>query len=391
MKVYKTYKFRMYPNREQQVTINKFVGTSRFIYNNCLAQVEEIYKNNRENITIKVLEKELEKIKTNNPWLNEVDPSILITTLEDLEYGYKRYFIGKSKLPKFKVKLHNYDSYRTICRIWTYCEEEYSNIKLDMQNKILTLPKIGNIKIRGYRNIEEFNGKIINATVIKEAGKYYVALAVKEEIEEPEFNLNRVIGIDIGLKNIIVTSDGDKFESLWLKQERLEKRLQGLHKALARRQKGSNNYKKMELKIKKLNMKIKNLNKHITHEITKKIIRENDVIIIEDLDTKEMIESCPRNLSRKIASSGFSEITRQLTYKASWYNKKIIKIERFYPSSQLCSFCKFKNTELEDFRLRKFTCKNCSREIDRDINASINILDRGMEIYLKSGEIEKHI
>jgi len=388
MEVYKTYKFRMYPNDEQRNLLNKFLGSSRFIYNYCLGYIIE--KNiDSKLITYKELYNIFLNIKKENLWIDEIDSEIIITTLEDLEYAFKRYNSGKSNYPKFKSKLNYYDSYRTICRRWSIYNLEYVNIKLDIVNEVLTLPLIKDINIRGYRNMKKFDDRIINVTIIKEAERYYVCVLTKSKIEDVKYNPKKMVGIDIGLNNIVVTSDGEKYNSMWKKQERFDYKLKDMHKKLDRMQKDSNNYKKMKIKIKRQNMKIKNLNKFTTHQITKKIIREYDIIFIEDLDVKEMIESSSKFIGRKIGSACFSEIVRQLSYKAVWYNKYLIKIDRYYPSSKLCSFCNYKNELLDNYRIREFVCPICGINLDRDINSSINIMDRGIELIFNKNQYDK--
>ena len=388
MEVYKTYKFRIYPNDEQKVLLDKFLGTSRFIYNYCLGYIIE--KNiDSKLITFKELYKIFTEIKKDNLWIEEMDQEIITTTLEDLEYAFKRYNSGKSDFPKFKSKLGYYDSYRTICRRWNIYNSEYANIRLDIVNKLLTIPLIKDINIRGYRNKKEFNDRIINVTVIKEAERYYTCILTKAKIKDVEYNPKKMIGIDIGLNNIIVTSDGEKYDSMWKQQEKFDNKLKTMHQKLDRMQKDSNNYKKMKIKIKRQNMKIKNLNKFTTHQITKKIINENDLIFIEDLDVKEMIESSSKFIGRKIGSACFSETIRLLSYKAEWYNKHLIKIDRYYPSSKLCSHCNYKNELLENYRIRVFECPKCGINLDRDINSSINIMDRGIEIIFKNNQCRK--
>jgi len=382
MKIYKAYKFRLYPSVEQKVMLEQFLGTSRFIYNYYLDYRNKYYKENNKYIPLSELKKDLVNLQVKYPWLKEMDSCILRTTLDDLENAYKKYFNNTGSIPRFKNK-NNHETYRTICNRSTYKGNNYESIKLDIKNKILTLPKIKEIKVRGYRNINYFNGKILSATIEKVSNKYYVSLCCEEEITTHEFVLRNAIGIDIGIKNIVVTSDGEKYDNLIKKQERYEKRLIGLQKALSRSQKGSNNRKKLIIKIQRLYEKIRNIRKYTIHSITKKIVNENDIIAVESLNTKTMIEKGSRSLSRNISHSSFNEIIRQLTYKSNWNNKMLIKIDKYYPSSQICSHCNHKNMKVKDLNVRKYECEKCNYINDRDINASINILDKGIEIFLK--------
>ena len=385
MKIYKAYKFRLYPSVEQKVMLNQFLGTSRFIYNYYLDYRNKYYKENNKYIPLSELKKDLVNLQIEYPWLKEMDSCILRTTLDDLENSFKKYFNNTGGIPRFKSK-NNHETYRTICNRSTYKGNNYESIKLDMKNKILTLPKRKEIKIRGYRNIKYFNGKILSATIKKVSNKYYVSLCCEEEIITQKFVLRNAIGIDIGIKNIVVTSDGEKYDNLIKKQERYEQRLKGLQKALSRSQKGSNNRKKLIIKIQRLYEKIKNIRKYEIHKITKRIVNENDIIAVESLNTKTMIEKGSRSLSRNISHSSFNEIIRQLTYKSNWNNKILIKIDKYYSSSQICSHCNHKNKKVKDLNVRKYECDNCSYVNDRDINSSINILDKGIEIFLKERE-----
>ena len=208
MKIYKTYRFRMYPERFDQEKINSFLGTKRFIYNYYLNEKE---KNN--NLTLKEMKKSLMLLQKEKPWLKEVDGSILRTTLDDLDKSYQRYYQKIAEKPKFK-KYNNKQSYRTPYIRATYNTKKYQNIKIDLERKIIKLPKIEEIKIRGYRNLNKFPYKIINATVIKEVRKYYVSLLVEEEINIKNKLLNHIVGVDLGVKDLITTSDGYKFKKL---------------------------------------------------------------------------------------------------------------------------------------------------------------------------------
>ena len=379
MRIYKSYKFRMYPSEEQQEKLNSFLGTKRFIYNYYLGQKR---KNNQLNLN--EMKKDLLTLKKEYPWLEEIDSCILRTTIEDLDKAFQNYFHKLSGYPKFK-NYHSKQSYRTNCIRSFYKEKMYQNIKIDLKNKTIKLPKLEEIKINGYRNLEKFDKKIINATIIKEAGKYYVIVLVEEEIELMPFIPKYVIGVDLGVKDLVITSYGDKFSKLE-KLNRLEKKIKGLNKWLSRSQKGSKNREKIIIKIQRVNQKIKNMRKFYNHLITNKLIKENDIIITETLKVKEMIVNQKRKLAKYISNANLSEILRQLKYKAIWNNKRLYQINTYYPSSQICSNCKTKNKDLKDLSIRKWECPNCNTIHDRDINASLNILDEGIKLYIKDLE-----
>ena len=252
------------------------------------------------------------------------------------------------------------------------------------------LRKIEEIEIRGYRNLKEFNGKIINATIKKEAGRYYCLLLVEQDLKLEPFVPRYVVGIDLGVKDLVITSEGLKYHKLE-KLKQLEEKIKGLNKWLSRSQKGSKNRNKIILKIQRVNQKIKNVRKFYNHLITNKIVKENDVIITETLKVKEMIEKGKNKIAKYISNSSLSEIARQLKYKVIWHNKRLYQIDTYYPSSQTCSNCKTKNKELKDLSIREWECTNCHFMHDRDINASLNILDEGIKLYLKDLQIEKSI
>ena len=255
---------------------------------------------------------------------------------------------------------------------------------------MIKLPKIEEIKIKGYRKLKEFNKKIINATITKEAKKYYAILLVEETINLEPFIPRYVVGVDLGVKDLVITSNGLKYHKLE-KLKQLEAKLKGLNKWLSRSMKGSKTRQKIILKIQRVNQKIKNMKKFYNHLITNKIVKENDIIITETLKVKNMIVDGKNKLAKYISNSNLSEILNQLKYKASWHNKRLYQINTYYPSSQTCSNCKTKNKELKDLNIREWECKSCHFKHDRDINASFNILDEGIKLYLKDLQTEQSI
>ena len=376
MQIYKTYKFRMYPNDKQQAKLNAFLGTKRFIYNYYLEK-----KTKNSNLTPWEMKKDLISLQNAYPWLKEIDGCIPRAAIEDLDKAFKNYSNQYTNFPNFK-SYNKKQSYRTIYLTNTYNGKTYPNIKLDLKNKTIKLPKLEEIKIRGYKKLITFDKKIINVTVTLEAGKYYAILLVSENIEPLPFIPKYVIGIDLGIKDLVITSCGDKFRKLE-KITKLENKLKGLNKWLARSQKGSKNRQKIILKIQRVNQKIKNMRKLYNHIITNKLIKENDIIITETLKVKEMIMSGKNKLAKSISNANLTEIMRQLKYKASWNNKRLYQIDTYYPSSQTCSNCKTKNKNIKDLSIREWECPHCHITNDRDINASLNILDEGIKLYLK--------
>ena len=369
MKIYRGYKFRMYPTKKQEQLINKTIGSCRFIYNYFLGKkVSNAYSG------IKLIP-ELLKEKT---FLKEVDSCSLRNSIFNLEDAYKRYYKNLGEYPKFKIKgIHN--SYKTNNIKSTYKGKDYNSIKLDLINKIITLPKLKDVPIRGYRTEKNFNGLIKSAVIRKEGDKYYVSVLVEENIIIPQFNSNSIVGIDLGIKDFLVTSHNEKIKNT-IKFN--EKRLRGLQKWLSRCKVGSKNRYKIKLKIQKLFMKIKNARKFLLHTITNKLIKENDIIAVESLDVKGMQQN--HYIAKSLTKNPISEIIRILNYKAIWNNKRLIEVDRYYPSSQLCNVCGYQNRKVKDLSVRSWQCPQCGHKHDRDLNAAINIMLEGLNIYIKT-------
>ena len=369
MKIYRGYKFRMYPTKKQEQLINKTIGSCRFIYNYFLGKkVSNAYSG------IKLIP-ELLKEKT---FLKEVDSCSLRNSIFNLEDAYKRYYKNLGEYPKFKIKgIHN--SYKTNNIKSTYKGKDYNSIKLDLINKIITLPKLKDVLIRGYRTKKNFNGLIKSAVIRKEGDKYYVSVLVEENIIIPQFNSNSIVGIDLGIKDFLVTSHNEKIKNT-IKLN--EKRLRGLQKWLSRCKVGSKNRYKIKLKIQKLFMKIKNARKFLLHTITNKLIKENDIIAVESLDVKGMQQN--HYIAKSLTKNPISEIIRILNYKAIWNNKRLIEVDRYYPSSQLCNVCGYQNRKVKDLSVRSWQCPQCGHKHDRDLNAAINIMLEGLNIYIKT-------
>lgn len=343
-----------------------------------LTKKDDYYKETGKNLTLKEMKLDLVLLKKENDWLREVDSMSLTTTLENLDQAYTNFFYKRGKHPVYKRRGVK-ESYKTINIKSSYKESNYSNIIVDMKNKTIKLPKLGNIKIRGYRNIDK-ELDIINETISKEANKYYVSVCVREEIDKKTIKINHAIGIDLGVSSLITTSEGTKYDKINTK--RIEKHIELLQQRLSRCIKGSNNYQKIKKKIARLYQKIRNIRKYYIDEITTKLVKENDLIVCESLETKKMIKKKKsKNLTRGIVNACFREIVNKLEYKAKWYFKKLIKVNTYYPSSKICSHCGYRN-EINDLSIRNFLCINCNNTNDRDINASINILDEGIRLAI---------
>ena len=376
MKILKGYVFRLYPNVEQKILINKTIGSARLIYNIFLRDRIDIYNNTKKGKTAYDQNIMIPSLLVKYPFLKEVDSCSLRNASNDLECAYDHFF-KQGGFPKFKAKGVK-DSYKTNNAVSTYKEKVYNSIELDLEKRLIKLPKLKWVKIKGYRNKESINGRIRSAVIRRDAERYYVSILVEEDVYKPMFTPQSIIGIDLGIKDLIVTSHNEKIKNI-IKDR--SKRLKGLQRALARCKAGSKNRYKIKLKIQRLWQKIRNARKHLIHDITNKLIKENDIIVCEDLDVKSMYKD--HNIAKSLSSNPLGEIIRVLKYKAEWNNKKLIQIDRYYPSSQVCSVCGFQNKELKNLSIRKYECPMCHTKHDRDFNASVNIMFEGLKIYMQ--------
>ena len=379
MQILKGYVFRMYPTEEQEQLINKTIGCARFVYNYFLDDKIKEYKEIGKSKSAYDQAKLIPSLSKEKEWLKEVDSQSLRNSLLDLERAFKNFYNG-SGYPKFKAKgVH--ERYKTNNIKSSYKGNHYNSIKLDLKNKTITLPKLKEVKIRGHRNKEVIPGDIKSAVIKKEAGRYYVSVLIEELLIRPPFIPRSIIGIDLGIKDLIVTSYNEKIENT-IKLN--NKRLIGLQRGLARCKGGSKNRYKMKLKIQRMYQKIKNARKHMIHDITNKLIKENDIIVTENLDVKSMQKN--HYIAKGLNENPISEIIRVLKYKANWNNKKLIQINRYYPSSQICNICNYQNKEIKDLSIRKWECPVCHTNHDRDFNASVNIMFEGLKKYMKGIE-----
>ena len=376
MKVLKGYVFRLYPNVEQKALINKTIGSARLIYNIFLRDRIDTYNNTKKGKSAYDQNLMIPSLLVKYSFLKEVDSCSLRNASNDLESAYDHFF-KQGGFPKFKAKGVK-ESYKTNNVVSTYKEKVYNSIELDLEKRLIKLPKLKWVKIKGYRNKESINGRIRSAVIRKDAERYYVSVLVEEDVYKPMFTPQSIIGIDLGIKNLIVTSHNEKIKNI-IKDR--SKRLKGLQRALARCKAGSKNRYKIKLKIQRLWQKIRNARKHLIHDITNKLIKENDIIVCENLDIKSMYKD--HNIAKSLNSNPLGEIIRVLKYKAEWNNKKLIQIDRYYPSSQVCSVCEFQNKELKNLSIRKYECPMCHTKHDRDFNASVNIMFEGLKIYMQ--------
>ena len=350
----RAYKFRLYPNKEQKEYLVKCFGCTRFIYNKMLSDKIKHYEK-----TGKMLKNTPAKYKKEYPWLKEVDSLALANAQLNLEKAYRNFFRDKTVgFPKFKSRKSK-QSYTT----------NNQNGTVYIENSHIKLPKLkSKIKIINHR---KFQGKIKSCTISKtRSNRYYISILVEENIK-PLPRTNKKVGIDLGIKNFAITSDGEIFENpKWLRKS--EKRLRKLQKDLSRKKKGSKNREKARLKVAKQHERIVNQRKDYLNKLSSKIINENQVIVLEDLKISNMLKN--HNLAKSIQEVSWHEFRRQLEYKAKRYDREIIIAPSNYASSQLCSNCGYKNKDVKDLALREWTCPKCNSHHDRDINASKNLL-----------------
>ena len=360
----KGVKFRAYPNKEQQNLINQTLGCCRLIYNKGLAMRNDAYSNG-EKIGYNQTSAMLTDLKKQDgfTFLKNVDSIALQQSLRDLDRGFKNFYEKHARHPQFKSKHNNHQSYRTI--------NQESNIRI--VGKYIKLPKLGYVKIKQSMEVGHINNVTIERTP---TGKYFVVLNVDFE-PEPRSNAGGTHGIDVGIKEFYSDSNGNTVSN----PKYLEKSMRKLvreQRRLSRKQKGSNNRNKQRIKVAKVHEKIINQRNDFLQKQSTILVSENQTICIEDLNVKGMVHN--HRLAQHIASCSWSKFFTMLEYKAAWYGNDIIKVPTLYPSSQTCSCCGYKNPLVKNLSIRKWECPECHTKHDRDINASINILNKGLSI-----------
>ena len=367
----KAYKGILYPDEEQTVLIAKTLGCCRFIYNRFLDERRTEYQENKRSLSYVDQCKELPSMKKDpeTEWLSEVDSTALQNSVRNLQDAFDNFFLGikegrKVGYPKFKSKHDHRQSYRSTCIT--------NNVKLISPTQI-QLPKLGKVKCKFSM---EVTGVIKNATVTKEPdGTYSISLMCEVPRPEEKARTGKAVGIDLGIKALAVTSDGKEYENPKT-YEKYEKKLAREQRKLSRKQMGSKNREKQRQKVAKIHAKIRNQRNDTRHKMTHELVEEYDIICIEDLNVSGMKRS---KLAKQVSDAGWGEIRRQLTYKSEWAGKRLITVDRWYPSSQTCNVCGCINTEVKDLKIRKWKCPCCGTWHDRDVNAAKNILEEGLK------------
>ena len=377
MNTYKAYKLRIYPTDSQRELIEKTFGCTRYIYNNFLVERKNKYEESKTKVHVYEQLHELTDLKREKEWLREIDSCALHACVYNLDDAFQKFFKGNG-YPKFRAKgVH--ESFRTNNTLSTYKNKKYETIRVDFNKRVITLPKLKEVMFRGYRTTKEIVGKIKSATISKDANKYFVSILVEVPFIKYSINPTSIVGLDLGIKDFIVTSNGEKLKN---EVKINEKRLKGLQKWLSRCKPGSKNRYKVKLKIQRLYLKIRNARKHMIYKLANNILKENDIVAVESLDVKNMY--LVHKIAKHLKNIPISEFIRVLKYKSNWLGKKVIEINKYYPSSQCCNRCDYKNEEVKDVSVRKWTCPKCGMIHDRDINASINVMFEGLKIYMKS-------
>lgn len=375
--VYKGYKYRIYPNAEQRDFIDRTFSACRYVYNKalelCIKTYEELGRMCTYNDCCRMLTVWKHK---EDKWLQEFENTAMKCAIKNMVSAYRRFFKEGAGYPKFKSRFYRQ----------SYTTNAERGIHIDFETSKIQIPKIEQpIKAVLHRS---FTGKIKSVTISRDcSGKYYASFCVLEQHEVIPRQKGKV-GIDLGIKHLATLSNGDKIDNSKFFRKH-ERKLVRMQRKLSRQQKGSKKYEKQRKKLARLHEKIRHKREYKHHELSSKIIKENMVICTEDLAVQNMMKN--KHLSKSISDAGWYQFIWQLQYKSEWNNRLFQKVERTFPSSQLCSNCGIKNEKVKNLSVRHWRCPACGVEHDRDINAAINILYEGARLILERPEIKEKI
>ena len=364
MLINKAYKFRIYPSKKQRELIAKTIGCSRFVFNHFLNAWNSEYSQTGKGLTYGLCSKQMTQLKKELVWLKEVDSIALQSSLKNLDDSFKRFFRKQNDAPRFKSKRNKVQSYTT----------KFTNRNIAILNNKIKLPKLGLVR---FAKSKEVDGRILSATIRRNpSGKHFVSVLVETNVQKLP-KTNSACGIDLGLKDFATLSDKTVYENPKFFRA-LEEKLAKEQRILSRRVKFSSNWNKQRIKVAKVHDRIVNARNDYLHKTSTEIVKNHDIIGIEDLQINSMLKN--HKLAKAISEISWSQFRSMLEYKAKWYDKQIIVVAKNFASSQLCSECGYKHKDVKNLSVRKWTCPKCKTSHDRDLNASINLKNEALKL-----------